>query len=67
MILTLLALLPWNRTAPHRLGALLATGDGIEKDDAAAVRWYRRGARRGDADSQYGLGFMIILGEETSC
>jgi len=59
------ALLPWVTLACHELGARYATGDGVEKDDAAAVRWYRRGARRGDPLCQYDLGFMILLGEGT--
>lgn len=59
------ALLPWETFACHQLGAMYATGDGVGKDEAAAVRWYRRGARRGDPWCQYDLGFMMLLGEGT--
>jgi TPR repeat protein len=51
----------------HHLGARYATGDHGEwpdlKDDRSAVRWYHRGAARGNAGCQYDLGFMYILGE----
>lgn len=40
-----------------------ATGDGARRDDALAVRWYSRAAHRGDPESQYDLGFMLVLGE----
>ena len=38
-------------------------GDVVRQDFSRAARWYRRGARRGDAESQYDLGFMYLLGE----
>lgn len=59
------ALLPWDTFACHQLGAMYATGNGAEKDEAAAVRWYRRGASRGDPLCQCDLGFMVLLGEGT--
>lgn len=59
------ALLPWETFACHQLGAMYATGDVVGKDEASAVRWYRRGARRGDPSCQYDLGFMVLLGEGT--
>lgn len=65
-LLRLRSLLPWETFACHELGARYATGDGVEKDEAAAVRWYRRGARRGDPLCQYDLGFMTLLGEGTN-
>jgi TPR repeat protein len=57
------ALRPWDRYHPHQLGAAYAKGDGAPKDSRIARRWYERGARRGDAESQYDLGFMLLLGE----
>jgi len=42
---------------------MYATGDGSRRDDVLAVRWYSRAARRGDPESQYDLGFMLLLGE----
>jgi TPR repeat protein len=56
-----------NAEACHNLGVLYATGDHGEwpeiQDAAAAARWYERGAKRGDAECLYDLGFMSILGE----
>jgi TPR repeat protein len=55
--------------ACHQLGAIYATGDHFgkahPKDEPAALRWYRRGARRGDPECLYDLAFMILLGEGT--
>ena len=51
----------------HHLGARYATGDHGEwpqlQSHRSAIRWYRRGARRGNAECQYDLGFMNLLGE----
>src|SRR4051812_34404819 len=67
MFLTKLkALRPWDRFHPHQLGAAYATGDEVSKDEAAALRWYGLGARRGDRASMYDLGFMVLLGEGTA-
>lgn len=63
ILLRLRALLPWDTFACHQLGAMLATGDGAPKNERAALRWYRRGARRGDPESQYDLGLMLLFGE----
>jgi len=59
----LLAWLPWNTFYQHNVGATFATGDVVRQDYSCAARWYRRAARHGDADSQYDLGFMYLLGE----
>ena len=37
-------------------------GEGVLKDDAEAVRWYRLAAEQGDAHAQYGLGLMYANG-----
>ncbi len=43
---------------------MYATGDWSgPKDLAEAVRWYRLAAEKGEAESQYDLGFMLLLGE----
>ncbi len=56
--------------ACHALGAILATGDHGEalsiRDEARAARWYCRAARKGHPESQYDLGFMLLLGEGVS-
>jgi TPR repeat protein len=63
--LHLQALLGPSTFAAHQLGAIYATGSEVPKDEVKAVRWYRFGAKRGDPESQYDLGFMILLGEGT--
>jgi uncharacterized protein len=63
LILRLRALLPGNRFDPHQVGATYAQGARVATDLRAAARWYRLGARRGDPESQYDLGFMYLLGE----
>jgi len=53
--------------AQRHLGACFATGDWIGgKDEAKAVEWYMKAAAQGDAESQYDLGFMMLLGEGTA-
>jgi TPR repeat protein len=43
-------------------GLLTAGGPGLARDLAAAVRWYRRAARRGDPVAQMNLGEMYARG-----
>lgn len=38
-------------------------GDGVVKDDAKAVEWYRKAAEQGNAFAQYNLGVMYQKGE----
>src|SRR5438552_18324487 len=50
--------------AQRELGVMCATGDWSgPKDLAEAARWYRLAAEKGNAESQYDLGFMLLLGE----
>jgi TPR repeat protein len=50
--------------AQRALGVAYATGDWSgPKDLAEAARWYRLAAEKGEAESQYDLGFMLLLGE----
>ncbi len=50
--------------AQRELGVMYATGDWSgPKDLAEAARWYRLAAEKGNAESQYDLGFMLLLGE----
>lgn len=50
--------------AQRQLGVMYATGDWSgPKDLAEATHWYRLAAAKGHADSQYDLGFMLLLGE----
>ena len=41
---------------------MYATGRGVLKDEAEAVRWYRLAADQGDADAQLNLGVMYDNG-----
>ena len=45
-----------NAEAQKNLGHLYATGRGVEQDDEAAVKWFRRAANQGRADAQNSLG-----------
>jgi TPR repeat protein len=45
------------------LGYKYETGDGVPKDDAEAVRWYRKAANQGYALAQYNLGVAYENGE----
>jgi TPR repeat protein len=52
--------------AQRHLGACFATGEWIgEKDEAKAIEWYTAAAEQRHAESQYDLGFMLLLGEGT--
>jgi TPR repeat protein len=54
-------------SAQRELGVMFATGEWTgPKDLAEAARWYRLAADNGNAESQYDLGFMLLLGEGTS-
>ena len=56
-----------------RLGAAYANGQGIDKDDAAAVGWYRKAADQNNSDgvlnlaamSDYGRGLFSLIGNTT--
>ena len=52
-----------NVDAQCQLAAMLATGDGIEKDVAAAAQWYAKAAAKNHPEALYNLGLMHILGE----
>ena len=39
--------------AQYNLGVRYANGEGVPKDDAEAVKWYRKTAEQGDATAQY--------------
>lgn len=50
--------------AQRDLGVFYSTGDWSgPKDPAEGARWYRLAAQQGHAESQYDLGFMLLLGE----
>lgn len=44
------------------LGALLATGDGVKKDEKAAIGWFEKAADSGNTQAQAVLGELYGLG-----
>ena len=52
-----------DATAQFNLGLMYANGEGVPKDDAEAVRWYRLAADQGLAPAQFNLGLMYAIGE----
>nr|CBI71173.1 hypothetical protein [uncultured bacterium] len=55
-----------NLEAQHDLAAFYATDETLGiKDEAKAVEWYTKAAKKGHGQSQYDLGFMLLLGEGT--
>ncbi|MDZ7737284.1 MAG: hypothetical protein U5P41_15305 [Gammaproteobacteria bacterium] len=49
--------------AQTELGYLYHTGEGVERDYAEAVKWYRLAAEQGHPDAQYDLGVAHAFGE----
>ncbi len=58
-----LAAVQGNAHAQFSLGFLYATGAGVPKNNAEAVRWYRLAAAQGNARAQYNLGDKYKNGE----
>ena len=53
-------------SAQCELAAFYATDEDFGlKDEAKAVQWYTKAAESGDAEAQYNLGLMIVIGEGT--
>jgi uncharacterized protein len=48
--------------AQFRLGLSYETGEGVERDSAEAVKWYRLAAERGHAMAQNNLGVAYLRG-----
>ena len=51
-----------DRAAQSTLGYRYGSGLGVPKDDAAAVKWFRKAAEQGNADGQKNLGTMYANG-----
>lgn len=49
--------------AQNNLGVMYANGQGIAKDDAQAVTWYRKAAEQGLPSAQTFLGIMYLNGQ----
>jgi TPR repeat protein len=52
-----------NAEAQYNLGYKYAEGEGILRDDKAAVYWYIRAAEQGDQDAQCNLGYAYETGQ----
>ncbi|MGH8710693.1 MAG: tetratricopeptide repeat protein, partial [Burkholderiales bacterium] len=50
-------------TAQFNLGYMYSKGRGVAKDDAEAVKWYRKAAEQGLATAQFNLGLKYERGE----
>ena len=53
-------------TAQFNLGLCYENGFGVGKDEAEAVKWYRKAAEQGDAMAQYNLGCCYENGDGIS-
>jgi len=51
-----------NTDALYNLGQMYRLGEGVQQNDAEAVKWYLLAAEKGDADAQYNLGQMYRQG-----
>ena len=49
--------------AQYNLGVIYANGQGVQRDDAAAVKWYRKAADQGLAEAQNNLGVIYAKGD----
>lgn len=52
-----------DAAAQSILGAMFSLGQGVAKNDAEAVQWYRRAAEQGDASAQLVLGGLLSQGK----
>ena len=51
-----------NASAQCKLGAMYNKGQGVVRDKAEAVKWYRLAANQGNAAAQDTLGYMYQYG-----
>jgi len=54
---------PRERSGQFNLGARYDAGEGVAKDSAEAVKWYRLAADQGDVVAQFNLGVKYSTGE----
>jgi TPR repeat protein len=52
--------------AQNNLGTCYAKGEGVPKDSAEAVKWFRKVAEQGFAEAQYNLGICYDEGKGVS-
>ena len=51
-----------DAAAQYNLGVMYAKGQGVAKDFAEAMKWYRKSAEQGNARAQINLGYMYAAG-----
>ncbi len=51
-----------DATAQFNIGVMYAKGQGVQKDDSEAAKWYRKSAEQGDGYAQYSLGMIYKKG-----
>lgn len=51
-----------DAAAQFNLGLIYATGQGVQRDDAAAAVWFRKAAEQGYASAQSNLGTVYLYG-----
>jgi hypothetical protein len=52
-------------TAQYMLGEMFRMGQGVKKDEPAAVKWYKKAAEGGSPEGQYALGMCYATGVGT--
>ena len=52
--------------AQFHLGVMYESGQGVLRNDAEAIKWYRKAAEQDDAVAQFNLGIMYTKGEGVS-
>lgn len=50
--------------AQHKLGEMYLEGEGIEKDQSKAFKWFKLAAEQGNDDAQMMVGVLYLLDEE---
>lgn len=50
-------------SAQYNLGLMYSKGDGVQKNNTEAVKWYRKAAEQGNAKAQFNLGVKYFHGE----
>lgn len=49
--------------AQYRLALMYQLGEGVQEDQAEAIKWYQKAAEQGDTIAQYDLSFRYSKGE----
>ena len=52
--------------AQYRVGYILSYGNGVKRDDSAALGWMMKAANQGNAMAAYGVGFAYFRGIGTA-